>query len=171
MELSWISLSLARLFSSSGAAFTSSSSWRIMLPIRMTLAGCSTMSVTGRSLLPSAWPCPACPPGAPTAIPPGPTTTTCGRSPACSFMPSFIFLVSPITRPVCPAAVPGPRVHVRQALLRDSGAAAQEQDLPDVGARLHRPVRLGGAGHRHGPVDDGNQFPRADERPHVLADR
>jgi hypothetical protein len=52
MELSWIPLSLALLFSSSGAALTSSSSWRIMLPIRMTLAGCSTMSVTGRSELP-----------------------------------------------------------------------------------------------------------------------
>jgi hypothetical protein len=34
------------LASSSGADFTSSSSWRIMLPIRITLAGSSTMSVT-----------------------------------------------------------------------------------------------------------------------------
>ena len=49
MELRWISASLARLFSSSGAAFTSSSSWRIMLPILITLAGCSTISITGRS--------------------------------------------------------------------------------------------------------------------------
>ena len=38
--------SRCRLASSSGADFTSSSSWRIMLPIRITLAGCSTMSVT-----------------------------------------------------------------------------------------------------------------------------
>ena len=49
IELWWISFSLARLFSSSGAALTSSSSCLIMLPIRMTLAGCSTISVTGRS--------------------------------------------------------------------------------------------------------------------------
>ena len=45
MEAWWISLSRLRLASSSGAAFTSSSSWRIMLPIRITLAGCSTRSV------------------------------------------------------------------------------------------------------------------------------
>ena len=46
--------SRCRLASSSGADFTSSSSWRIMLPIRITFAGCSTMSVTdfaGRSAL------------------------------------------------------------------------------------------------------------------------
>ena len=43
IELWWISPSRARLFSSSGAARTSSRSWRIMLPIRITLAGCSTI--------------------------------------------------------------------------------------------------------------------------------
>ena len=45
----WISRSRCRLASSSGAAFTSSSSCRIMLPMRITLAGCSTRSVTDRS--------------------------------------------------------------------------------------------------------------------------
>ncbi len=53
MEFWWISFSRARLFSSSGADLTSSSSWRIIEPIRMTLAGCSTISVTGRSCGPS----------------------------------------------------------------------------------------------------------------------
>ncbi len=49
MEARWISLSRLRLASSRGAAFTSSSNaWRIMLPIRITLAGCSTRSVTAR---------------------------------------------------------------------------------------------------------------------------
>src|SRR3954464_5436161 len=42
MEAWWISLRRLRLASSSGADFTSSSSWRIMLPIRITLAGCSS---------------------------------------------------------------------------------------------------------------------------------
>jgi hypothetical protein len=41
----WIPASRARLASSSGAAFTSSRSCLIMLPIRITLAGCSTRSV------------------------------------------------------------------------------------------------------------------------------
>ena len=49
MEAWWISLRRLRLASSRGAAFTSSSSWRIMLPIRITLAGCSTRSVMARS--------------------------------------------------------------------------------------------------------------------------
>ena len=49
IEAWWISLSRIRLASSSGADFTSSSSWRIMLPIRITFAGCSTRSVIDRS--------------------------------------------------------------------------------------------------------------------------
>ena len=56
IEAAWISLSRWRLASSSGAAFTSSSSWRIMLPIRITLAGCSTSSVMWRSPSPSSSP-------------------------------------------------------------------------------------------------------------------
>ena len=75
MELSWISFSLARLFSSSGAARTSSSSCLIMLPIRMTLAGCSTISVTGRSRL--AFSSGSLPD---VAMPSGPRTRTCGCS-------------------------------------------------------------------------------------------
>ena len=59
IEAWWISLSRLRLASSSGAAFTSSSSWRIMLPIRITFAGCSTRSVSSRSSEPSSPPCPA----------------------------------------------------------------------------------------------------------------
>jgi len=68
IELAWISASRARLFSSSGADFTSSSSWRIMLPIRITLAGCSTISITGRSPGWSASPS--------MAMPSGPTMTS-----------------------------------------------------------------------------------------------
>src|SRR4029450_3354739 len=46
IEVWWIARSRCRLASSSGAAFTSASSCRIMLPIRITFAGCSTISVT-----------------------------------------------------------------------------------------------------------------------------
>jgi hypothetical protein len=52
IEDRWISLSRLRLASSSGAAFTSSSSVRIIVPIRITFAGCSTSSVIARSSLP-----------------------------------------------------------------------------------------------------------------------
>ena len=77
----------ARLFSSSGAALTSSSSCRIMLPIRITLAGCSTISITGRS------PCSPSPPSM--AMPSGPTTTMLLGS-ACWFACSLIVLVCPL---------------------------------------------------------------------------
>ena len=72
IERRWISLSRSRLASSSGSRRTSSSSCLIMLPIRITLAGCSTSSVTERSSTSSS------PGGASTAIPSGPTTTTRG---------------------------------------------------------------------------------------------
>ena len=51
IELSWISRSRARVASSSGAARTSSSSCLIIVPIRMTLAGCSTMLPTALLLV------------------------------------------------------------------------------------------------------------------------
>ena len=72
IERVWISLSRTRLASSSSDARTSSSSCLIMLPIRITLAGWSTRSVTERSS-PS-----SLPGAASTAIPFGPTTTTRG---------------------------------------------------------------------------------------------
>ncbi len=80
-ELAWISLRRLRLASSRGAARTSSSSCLIMLPIRMTFAGCSTCSVTGVSRESSS---PSLPP--PSAIPSWPTTRICGFSGDRSFL-------------------------------------------------------------------------------------
>ncbi len=96
IELLCICFSRALLFSSSGAALTSSSSWRIMLPIRITLAGCSTISVTGRSA--PSWT------SASTAAPSGPTKTTlpcCSRS---EFVWSLMSLVCPS---IWPRRIPG----------------------------------------------------------------
>jgi hypothetical protein len=53
MEEAWMSRSRLRLASSSGAARTSSSSCLIIVPIRMTLAGCSTRSPIPVALPPS----------------------------------------------------------------------------------------------------------------------
>jgi len=73
-----------------GADFTSSRSWRTMLPIRITLAGCSTRSLVARSPSPSSsapW-SPLAPVAraaadtVPTGRPSGPTTTTCCSPPA-----------------------------------------------------------------------------------------
>src|SRR6478672_11382589 len=64
----------ARLASSRGADFTSSSSWRIIPPIRITLAGCSTSSVMLRSSSDPSWEPPA------DAMPPGPMIMTRGSS-------------------------------------------------------------------------------------------
>ena len=52
-DVAWISRSRLRLASSSGAARTSSSSCLIIVPIRITLAGCSTRSVRDVSSSPS----------------------------------------------------------------------------------------------------------------------
>jgi hypothetical protein len=126
IELSWIAFSRARLFSSSGAARTSSSSCLIMLPIRMTLAGCSTISVTGRSP-PSSW-------GSPDlAIPSGPTTRTWG----CSCISGLLILL------VCPPGRP------RQT----TGSRRKQQDLAHVLAGGYHPVRLGRLRHGQLPVD------------------
>jgi hypothetical protein len=85
IDAAWMSRSRLRLASSRGAARTSSSSCLIIVPIRMTLAGSSTMSVTVD--VPSG---PSEPPSSvigegmgivPTGRPSGPTTTICcGRS-------------------------------------------------------------------------------------------
>src|SRR5882757_7149276 len=82
MEFSWISRSRDRDASSSGAARTSSSSCLIMVPIRITLAGCSTMSITP----PPEWldsdssdPLPGTR-AMPTGEPSGPITMTCCSS-------------------------------------------------------------------------------------------
>src|SRR6185437_11712752 len=147
-ELWWISRSRARLFSSSGAARTSSSSCRVMLPIRITLAGCSTISMTGRSppLSPS-------PPSPSTAMPSGPTTTTLGPWLA-SGLRSLMSLVLRL-------AGSG---RTRGAFCPSVG----QQDLPDVRARLDQPVRLRRLGHRQHLPHDRGDLPRADQRPHML---
>src|SRR4051812_40109654 len=82
IEEAWMSRSRLRLASSRGAARTSSSSCLIIVPIRMTLAGCSTMSL----MLPPPSPSPvvAALSGTgivPTGRPSGPTTTTCWGRP------------------------------------------------------------------------------------------
>ena len=116
IELSWISFSRARLFSSSGAALTSSSSCLIMLPIRMTLAGCSTISVTGRSCSPSSsWGSPAL------AIPSGPTTRTWG----CSCISG---LLMPL---VCP---PGGPLRTTGVRLAAAGSCPRARRPPSPGA-------------------------------------
>src|SRR5260370_20026534 len=147
MELWWISFSRALLFSSRGAALTSSSSCLIMLPIRMTLAGCSTISVTGRS-----WPAfsSRCWPGI--AMPSGPTTRSCGGFCASGFL-SLMPLVCPIT------LAAGHR-----------GSFWPEQDLADVLAGRHRPARLCRLLHRQLPVDAGGDPTGADERPYIVPD-
>src|SRR5450755_2760453 len=162
IELWWISLSLALLFSSSGAARTSSSSWRIMLPIRMTLAGCSTISITGRSELPG---CSASSSGeAPsTGRPFGPTTTTLGRFPKSAFIPSLIFLVY---RTDLPSRATGPMLRRRSLLL-----SSHQQYLAGLVAGLEDPVRLGGAGHRDQLIDHGNQLARGSQRPDIFPHR
>ena len=70
-------LSRLRLASSSGAARTSSSSCLIIVPIRITLAGCSTRLLTSLPP-PSTSPSTMSGIGAvPSGVPSGPTTTTC----------------------------------------------------------------------------------------------
>src|SRR3954471_4552280 len=91
---SWISRSRARLASSSGAARTSSSSCLIMVPIRITFAGCSTMSASDAS---SAVGLPASPPVSSVAEPSGPSVTMrkpSGRGSGVS-MPSVMTPSSP----------------------------------------------------------------------------
>src|SRR5712691_1205720 len=115
-----------------------------MLPTRMTLAGCSTISVTGRSPDASAA-------SLSIATPSGPTTTTLpsdsGPGSVCSFIPL-------VCRWRCRSASPG------------GGVLYAEKDLSDLAAGLRRPVclvslgqrpdgadrRLAGPGGRH--VDD-----------------
>ena len=73
----------ARPASSRGAERTSSSSCLIMLPMRITLAGCSTRPATDVDPPPSS----GSPKAMATGLPSGPTTTICCWSGLCSLMP------------------------------------------------------------------------------------
>ena len=150
IELVWICLSLARLFSSSGAALTSSSSCLIMLPTRMTLAGCSTISVTGRSP-------PTSSASVSTATPSGPTTTifagVCGSGALSSaHAPNLVRRARGL------GASPG----------RDG--SRPEQNFPDVPVGFHQLVRLRGFGERQHGVDDRLDLARGDQRPDQVGD-
>ena len=119
-----------RLASSSGADFTSSSSCRIMLPIRITLAGCSTRSVSSRRSSPSSSlgrPGSTASAGTATGWPSGPTTITC----------------------CCPDCSSAHAVHPTNAAC--AGRSGDQQDLADVLAALHQPVRLGRLRERQRP--------------------
>src|ERR1700754_4628769 len=119
-----------------------------MLPIRITLAGCSTRSVMpvppfGSSLSPAAAACASTLAGTvPMGCPSGPTTTTCCSSES----PEDVSLMS--------------------TTLRIRG----EQDLAHVVARLHERVCVGGLGQRQRGVHDRADPALADQRPHVLGD-
>ncbi len=173
MEDLWISRSRLRDASSSGAARTSSSSCLIIVPMRMTLAGCSTRSATSLLFLPSS---PSTAPfrpapgrlAAPSGTPSGPTTTTCRSCPAWpaafsfgSFIPSIL----PLTGAATPTRAGGPG-HIRDinssprpprclassvrcghGVRRRSGSWA----VPRAGRRLDPPGRSRGhAGARTG---------------------
>src|SRR6478609_5756310 len=152
IEARWISLSRSRLASSSGADRTSSSSWRIMLPIRITFAGCSIWS---RMLWPSSSASAAAPSTAEAGtaaigFPSGPMTRTCcsGCSASCSLM-----------APPYPDG--GRRMRVSDG----------EQDLAAVLAGLHQRVRGGCLGQRERPVHDRLHQALGHQRPDVLDDR
>ena len=164
MEAAWISLSRWRLASSSGAAFTSSRSWRIMLPIRITLAGCSTSSVMWRSPSPSAVaPVAASSSGSalagmvPIGWPSGPTTTTCVLA-----LEPRVGLRAAAARSCAPTLVT-PRMSVPA---RSEG----EDDLPGVAAVLHQLVGAGDVLEGHRGLDDRPDRAGGDERPDVLDD-
>src|SRR3954447_7748424 len=130
--------SRARLASSSGADFTSSRSWRIMPPMRITFAGCSTRSVMlGSADSPSSL-----------AMEPGPMTTTCGSS----GVPSGCCVMPP---PYEPAS-------------SGKGGLCGEDDLPGVLAGLHDPVGLGDLLQRQGGVHQGPHGAVGDQWPDVL---
>src|SRR5918992_2261124 len=147
IEAWWISLSRLRLASSSGAAFTSSSSCRIMLPIRITLAGCSTSSVIERSSSspPSGSPTVSAEAGTePMGCPSGPITTTC-----------------------CSCSSDCPDCSLMSPTLTSDG----EKDLPGVPAALHQAVRRGDLLEGKRVVHHRPDLPVGDQGPHVLDDR
>ena len=168
IEAWWISLSRVRLASSSGAAFTSSSSWRIMLPIRITLAGCSTRSVSARSPSSSSSPVRVARAGGR------------GREHARGHGAHRLAVGSDhhdllLARRLGPVGVlshaPQPRTRSHTAY-GTAGASGGEQDLADVPARLHQRVRVGRLGSSGSVVCTiGRTCPSADQRPHVLDDR
>src|SRR6185312_6727897 len=122
------------------AARTSSSSCLIIVPIRMTLAGCSTMLPTPRSSSPSSVGTLAMPTGRPS----GPTTITC-----CSPFSPCSGLTSPSF-----AVWPTVGRHGQQHLSDDPTVVEQ---------------RVGGRGlrHRQRGVDDRAHPPVGDHRPDV----
>src|SRR4051812_40419239 len=140
-----MSASRVRLASSSGADFTSSRSCRIIPPIRITFAGCSTSSAMFRS--PSPFPSPSLPSsdgaGPPAiAIPSGPMIITRGSSPSSGACSGFWDVMGPTLR--------------------------SEHDLPDVVTGLHDPVPLGGLRQGQGGVHEGPHGAVSDQRPDVL---
>src|SRR5215467_12358649 len=151
-ERSWICRSLTRLFSSSGEARTSSRSWRIMLPIRITLAGCSTMSTSGRS---RPWP----PPSSPIAMPSGPTTTTLPGAGSRSGSLLLGSVMAPSLSLPADWVIPGAGARL-----------VDEQDLAHVGAVVHDAVCLGRVGHGQGPVDHRRHLPGGDQWPYLVPD-
>ena len=97
MELRWISRSRTRLASSSGAARTSSSSCLIMLPMRMTLAGCSTISATFIGFSPESVAVAAGQPSGPTTITrPLRSPSWSGSVPRLMFIAPKMSLFSPV---------------------------------------------------------------------------
>src|SRR3954447_26282259 len=166
IEERWISLSRLRLASSSGADFTSSRSCRIMLPIRITFAGCSTRS----ERLPRSSPSSSEPPtalltasaGTATGCPSGPTTITCCCPDCCSLMPG------------------SPRNGERSEVLRGvcsyrhptnvAERSDDQQDLSGALAALHQPMGRGRLGQRERPSDHRPDGAFGDQGPDVLDD-
>src|SRR5690242_12776225 len=154
-ERSCISRSRTLLFSSSGEARTSSSSCRIMLPIRMTLAGCSTISTSGRSGSPL-----SCPPSSLTVMPSGPTTTSLGGG-----VPSRP--VGPV--PVWSVMAPSLSLPVECNHRGSASGSVNEQDLPHMRTVLHEAVRLCHLRHRQRAVDHRHHLACGDQRPHLVS--
>ena len=116
-----------RLASSSGADFTSSRSWRIIPPMRITLAGCSTSGDVALGSSASSRRLPGAPGRAPSR---GAETITCG-SPA----GLFVAVVALGHAPSHPC---------REGRARRPRAYGGQDDLADVVAGLHDPVALAG---------------------------
>ena len=165
IDRSWISRIRCRLASSSGAALTSSSSCLIMLPIRITLAGCSTRRV-GSSPAASS----VC--TVPTGRPSGPTTTTV---PECPILAARLVVLSSRVRfghgthlypprAHAPAPTPGRATHPGARRATVAGMPTDPRDVLDpAGAaagpdrRLRRPP--GPVADLRRPAGDGPPRP------------
>src|SRR3954454_4773623 len=140
-----MSASRVRLASSSGADFTSSRSCRIIPPMRITLAGCSTNSVMFRS--PSASPSARSSSAseawsAALVVPSGPMIITRGSSPSCGAGSAFWDVMASTLR--------------------------SEDDLPDVVTGLHDSVRLRDLLKRQAGMHQRLDRAVGDERPDIL---